>query len=54
MDEIDRREFKALVRANEVLGRGMTRVISWDLEDEVEIEGIKVKITPLWRWLLAG
>lgn len=54
MDEIDRREFKALIRANEVLGRGVARVISWDLEDEIEIEGIKVKVTPLWRWLLMG
>ncbi|BDR93079.1 hypothetical protein Vsou_21720 [Vulcanisaeta souniana JCM 11219] len=32
----------------------MAKVISWDLEDEVEIEGLKVKITPLWSWLLMG
>ncbi|MGC8544306.1 MAG: DUF4143 domain-containing protein, partial [Vulcanisaeta sp.] len=53
-DEIDKREFRALIKASEVLGRGIARIISWDLEDEVTIEGLKVKITPLWKWLLIG
>ncbi|WP_243666186.1 hypothetical protein [Vulcanisaeta sp. JCM 16159] len=52
MDEINKREFRALVRTSEVLRRGVARAISWDLEDEVE--GLRIKITPLWRWLLTG
>ena len=52
MDEIDRREFRALARASEALGRGIARVITWDLEGEVTVNGIKIIMTPLWKWLL--
>ncbi|MFP3238508.1 MAG: hypothetical protein RXQ00_04815 [Caldivirga sp.] len=52
MDEVDRRELRALLRARQALGSGKLRIISWDLEDEVEVEGLRVAITPLWMWLM--
>jgi len=52
MDEVDRRELRALLRARQALGSGKLRIISWDLEGEVEVEGLRVTITPLWMWLM--
>ena len=52
MDEIDRKEFRVLARASEALGRGVTRVTTWDLEGETTINGVKITMTPLWKWLL--
>jgi len=52
MDEVDRRELRALLRARQALGGGKLRIISWDLEGEVEVEGLRVTITPLWMWLM--
>jgi len=43
---------RALLKARQALGGGKLRIISWDLEDEVEVEGLRVAITPLWMWLM--
>ena len=53
-DEIDRREIRALLKARDALGKGKLKVITWDLEDSVEKEGIKIELIPLWKWLLEG
>ncbi|MCD6403442.1 MAG: ATP-binding protein [Candidatus Aenigmarchaeota archaeon] len=51
-DEMERRELRALVKASELLKCKDLVVISWDLEDEVEFSGKKIKVIPLWKWLL--
>ncbi|MFP3202383.1 MAG: ATP-binding protein [Sulfolobus sp.] len=51
-DEINRNELKSLLKGAEVTGFGKLSLVSWDLEDEIEVEGKKVRITPLWKYLL--
>jgi len=52
VDEIDRRELKSLAEAVEATGR-RPLLITWDLEDVLEVRGERVEAIPLWRWLLA-
>ncbi len=47
IDEIERREIKALEKAAEELKCKRKTVITWDYEEEGEI-----KFIPLWKWLL--
>jgi predicted AAA+ superfamily ATPase len=51
-DEINRNELKSLLKGAEVTGFGKLSLVSWDLEDEIEVRGKKVRITPLWKYLL--
>ncbi|MBS7614021.1 ATP-binding protein, partial [Candidatus Bathyarchaeota archaeon] len=53
-DEVDKREVKALLKASRELKCKNLQVITWDYEDEVEIENRKIIFTPLWRQLLSG
>jgi len=52
IDEIDRRELKSLAEAVEATGR-RPLLITWDLEDVLEVRGVRVEAIPLWRWLLS-
>ncbi len=52
LDDIERRELTALIKASDMLGCKNLLVITWDLEDEVEVRGKKVKLYPLWKWLI--
>jgi len=47
-----KREIKALLKASELLKCKNLLVITWDLEDELVINGKKVVFKPLWKWLL--
>jgi predicted AAA+ superfamily ATPase len=57
-DEIDKREWRSLIRAYELFKRYKPEllIITWDYEDEREISWFnkraKIKFVPLWRWLL--
>ena len=51
-DEIEKREIKALLKASEELKCKNLLIITWDYEDELEIENKKIKFIPLWKWLL--
>jgi len=51
-DEIEKREIKALLKASEQLKCKNLLVITWDYEDELEVEGKTIKCMPLWKWLL--
>lgn len=51
-DEIDRREIEALIKASDDLKCKDLLVITWNYEDEIEVESKKIKFLPLWRWLL--
>ena len=52
IDEIDKREIKALIKASNELKCKDLLVITWDYEGEEEIKGKRIKFMPLWRWLL--
>ena len=57
-DEIDRREWRALLKAYELFKAHKPEliIITWDYEDEKEISWFnkraKIKFIPLWKWLL--
>ncbi|MFH8110219.1 MAG: hypothetical protein QXE42_02140, partial [Candidatus Aenigmatarchaeota archaeon] len=51
-DEIEKREIKALLKASKELKCKNLLVITWDYEDEIEIENKKIVFKPLWKWLL--
>jgi len=47
-----RREVGSLVRASKELGCRRAVLITMDQEGLIEEKGVKVKVTPLWKWLL--
>ncbi|MBU5678372.1 MAG: ATP-binding protein [Candidatus Aenigmarchaeota archaeon] len=51
-DEIEKRELKALLKASKELKCKDLLVITWDYEDDLKINGKKIKCSPLWKWLL--
>jgi len=51
-DEIENREIKSLIKAAELLKCKDLVVITWDYDEEEQIEGRKVKFIPLWKWFL--
>lgn len=51
-DEVEKREIKALLKASEQLECEDLLVLTWDYEDEVEVESKKVKFLPLWKWFI--
>jgi len=52
LDEVERRELRALLKASDQLRCGELLCITWDYEEELEREGKKIKFSPLWKWLL--
>ncbi|MBU5678370.1 MAG: ATP-binding protein [Candidatus Aenigmarchaeota archaeon] len=51
-DEIEKRELKALLKASKLLRCKNLLIITWDYEDDLKINGKKIKCSPLWKWLL--
>ena len=47
-----KREIKALLRASKELKCDCLLIITWDEEGEEKINSQKVRICPLWKWLL--
>ena len=47
-----RREVGSLLKAREALGGGWLQVITWDQEEELRVEGSRVRVIPLWKWIL--
>ncbi|MCD6591125.1 MAG: ATP-binding protein [Candidatus Aenigmarchaeota archaeon] len=52
MDEIEKREIKALIKASKLLNCKDLLAITWDYEGEEKWDGKKIKFAPLWKWLL--
>jgi hypothetical protein len=46
------REIGSLFKASKKLNCKNLLIISWDLEEEVTYKGKKIRIVPLWKWLL--
>lgn len=53
-DEIERREIKSLIKASEELKCKNLLIITWDYEDELQVDNKKIKCLPLWKWLLSS
>ena len=51
-DEIEKREIRSLVKASRELGCKNLLVITWDYEDEENLEGRRIRFLPLWKWLI--
>ena len=50
--EFDEEHKKKLIKAMDELKLKESLCITWDEEDEVEEKGKKIKLVPLWKWLL--
>jgi len=46
------RELKGLKKAANTFGYKKVTLITWDTEEERNIGNVKVKLTPLWKWML--
>lgn len=52
IDELNKREIEALLKASSVLNCNNLLVITWDVEEQIEANSRVVKLVPLWKWLL--
>jgi Predicted ATPase (AAA+ superfamily) len=52
-DKVEEREFKALLKAEEMLRARELVVVTYDIEGEEEREGKKIKLIPLYKFLLS-
>ncbi|MEZ0345631.1 MAG: ATP-binding protein [Infirmifilum sp.] len=52
--ELRSRELAALAKASRELGCSDAVVITWDYEGYEELDGLRVRFTPLWKWLLGA
>ncbi|MDG6928297.1 MAG: ATP-binding protein [Nitrososphaerota archaeon] len=53
-EDVKPREILSIIHAAKDLSCNNLLIITWDLESEEMIEGMKIKFAPLWKWLLAG
>ncbi|MEA3457487.1 MAG: ATP-binding protein [Candidatus Thermoplasmatota archaeon] len=53
-DELNKRELTSLVKASDVLKCKNLLIITWDYEDELQVDNKKIKCLPLWKWLLSS
>ncbi len=51
-EEIEKREITSLIRAGEELNCKNLVLITWDLDDEIVTDNIKIRCIPLWKWLI--
>ncbi|RLF50673.1 MAG: hypothetical protein DRN19_04125 [Thermoplasmata archaeon] len=51
-DEIEKREIKSLIKASNELKCKNLEIITWDYENEINLDGKTIKCIPLWKWLL--
>lgn len=51
-DELIQREINALILGSNELKCSNLEIITWDLDEIYNLEGRKIKITPIWKWLL--
>ena len=52
INEIEKREIKAMLKAGNELKCKNLLIITWDYEDEIKVKDKTIKCIPLWRWLL--
>ena len=50
--ELDQEHVNKVFKAMEELGLKEGLIITWDDEDLIEEKGKRIKVVPLWKWLL--
>lgn len=50
--EINQRETKALVRASDELKCKNLVCITWDYEEDIQVDNKTIRCVPLWKWLI--
>ena len=51
-DEIEKREYRSLIKASNLLRCGELKIITWDYDDTKSIDGKTITFKPLWKWLV--
>lgn len=51
-EKIEEREYRNLIQASNLLNCNNLTIITWGLEDKMDIEGKEIRLIPLWKWLL--
>jgi len=46
------REIEGLIGAMKKYGLDRGTIVTKDLEDELETDGVKIKVIPAWKWCL--
>ncbi len=52
IEEMEKKEIDFLKKASSLLKCKNLSIITWDYEEELNINKIKIKFIPLWKWLL--
>lgn len=50
--DVELRETKALIEATQELKAKKLTIVTWDEKREIEKDGVAIRLTPLWEWLL--
>lgn len=51
-DEIEKREYRSLINASDLLRCRELKIITWDYEDIKNIDDKRITFIPLWKWLV--
>jgi hypothetical protein len=51
--KVIKRETNALTEAAKELNCTNLLILSWDKEDIIEMDDLKIKLLPAWKWLLS-
>ena len=54
IEEIEKKEIDFLKKTSSLLKCENLSIITWDYEEELNINKIKIKFIPLWKWLLSA
>lgn len=50
-EEVSDREIKAIIKASKSLKLNTGKIITWDFEDEILPDGIRLESVPIWKWM---
>ncbi|MEF8879977.1 MAG: ATP-binding protein [Candidatus Thermoplasmatota archaeon] len=53
-EEIEGREITSLIKSAEDLNCKNLLLVTWDLEDEIVEDNMKIRCIPIWKWLLTS
>jgi hypothetical protein len=51
-DENKKREIEGLIEACKIHSLSSGLILTYDQEDEFDVEGVKISVKPVWKWLL--
>jgi len=54
LEESREREVSNIVRVSKILGNRDALIVTWEEEETIEKEGVKIEVTPLWKFLTVG